>query len=444
MNVKTMRLVALAGAVSVATMVAACSGDDGNGGGGRPKPGSVDHEYDGYGGLGFPGVEPTPTVTPPGGPIVVTELNTPGGLPVVSTGKCLGFTLVATEPGLYFSSTTKVDVGPILNVPTLLLDGTHLRIGASATSYECFYTPLFGATGTWDVKINNGAAPIVLPAAITVLPTKLLDVGRVEQEYVWSLDMVDDPEGNAFEAPYDVDVYRVEFYNFAASHSFAHTEFFPTGTAALLPVMEFRESSHPEIITSRGGYGLVFPKRGTHYVVVRDPLGQGGPGASYELQFVTQMATGAPNNEMCATAPLLTARTYYTNYDTLENDFDPQGNSGCRDTVYNTPINAPGNDAVWRVKVPAGKQLRVSTYDDHINNTTYLLPISTLTVGTNGCPSMPTNCVAGAGKFGGGNTDTMIYDNETDTEEEFFLIHDSATIMTAGVGSFLFDVEIWD
>ena len=441
MNVKMMRKLALAGAVSVAMLAAACGEDGGTGG----KPGNgVRPGWDDFGTAPFiPGAEPTPTI-PEGGPIVITDLNTPGGLPAVSTGKCLGFTLVATEPDLYFSSATKVNVGPNLAVETLLLDGTHLRVGADATSHECFYTPLFGATGVWAVTVDIGGT-VYDVASINVLPTKLLDVGRVEQDYVWSLDTVDDPEANVFETPYDVDVYRAEFYEIDEHHSFAHTEFFPTGATALLPGMEFRESSHPQMITSKGGYGLVFPKRGTNYVVVKDQLGQGGPGANYELQFITNtMPATAPSNEMCSTAPLITARTYYTSYDVLENDFDPQGNNGCRDSVYNTPINAPGNDAVWRVKVPAGKQLRVSSYDDHINNTTYLLPISTLTVGTNGCPTKPTNCVAAAGKFGGGNTDTMIYENGTDLEEEFFLIHDSATIMTAGVGSFMFDVEIWD
>lgn len=435
---KTMRSAAVGGAIAVAMMAAAC-GSDGNrtGGGGNDVP-EIIAPFD------FSSLpDPSPTPDVPLGPVYLADLTTPDGSPVISSGKCLGFTLTANEEGLYFTMDTTVDVGPFTNVETLLLDGTHLRVGTDATSNTCFYTPLFGTPGTWDVKVHNTDRTIELPGAITVHPTKLLDAGRVESDYRWSMDMVTDPEANAFEVPYDIDVYRVDFYNGTTSHSFARIEFFPTGPTALLPIMEFREPSHPQILTARGGVGLVFPKRGVNYVVVKDELGQGGPGATYELAMATQVATGAPTSDMCSSAPLITARTYYTSYDDLTPDFNPEGSAGCRDSLYGNPINAPGNDGVWRVKVPAGKQLRVSTYDDHINNVTYLLP-ATMSVGTNGCPARPTTCVRASGRFGGGNTDTLVYDNVSGVEEEFFLIHDSATVMTSGVGSFLFDVELFD
>lgn len=434
-----MRIAALAGAAAVATLAAAC-GSNGNtgGGGGRGDVPEIVAPFD------FSSLpDPTPTPDAALGPVYLADLTTADGNPVISTGKCLGFTLTANEEGLYFTMDTTVDVGPFANVKTLLLDGTHLRVGTNETSNMCFYTPLFGTAGSWDVKVHDTDRTITLEDAITVHPTKLLDVGRVETDYRWSLDMLTDPEANAFEVPYDVDVYRVDFYHGTTSHAFARTEFFPTGPAALLPVMEFREPSHPQILTARGGLGLVFPKRGVNYVVVKDVLGQGGPGATYELALATQVATGAPTSDMCSTAPLITARTYYTSYDALTPDFDPEGNGGCLDSAYGNAIDAPGNDGVWRVKVPAGKQLRVSTYDDHIDNVTYLLP-ATMSVGTNGCPTKPTTCVSASGRFGGGNTDTLVYENVSAVEEEFFLIHDSATVMTSGVGSFLFDVELFD
>lgn len=425
-----MRFLALCSAVCVALTSAACG--DGAGSGGAPPPAGSPRELPGdY-------TNPDPTATP-AGPIYLKDLSTPGGVTEISTGKCLGFTLVANDPAISWSPETTVSIGPFENVETMLMDGNNLRIGAASNAYSCFYTPLFGEAGIWDVVIETGAERHVLEGAIKVLPTKFLDVGRVNvtDPTQWSMDRVTDPQANVFEVPYDIDVYKVDFYQPGSSHTFAHTQFFPTGAVAILPVMEFRESAHPLELTARGGYGLVFPKRGVNYIVVKDTLGQGGPGATYELAFATQTTAGADSSDVCLGAPLLTPRTYYADYDSLTNDFDPDG--GCRDSVYNLPLRTPGNDAVWRVKVPAGKQLRVATYDDHIDNAVYLLPI-----GAGECPSRPTNCVAAASRYGGGNTDTLLYRNTSAAEEEFFLVHDSATVMTNGVGSFFFDIQIYD
>jgi len=135
---------------------------------------------------------------------------------------------------------------------------------------------------------------------------------------------------------------------------------------------------------------------------------------------------------------------YYANYDTLTDNFNPDMAEGCRDSIYKNGIRSPGNDGVWRVTVPAGKTLRVTTYDDKIDNVTFLLPVPAMLSGTSGCPRRINTCVAAAGRFGGGNTDAMIYKNITTADQEFFLIHDSATVMTASVGSFLMNVEVFD
>lgn len=426
---KTTRRLALCGAVSLSVSAAACGG--GSGDPGKPtgdiRPQVFPHDF-------HPNATPTPA-----GPIYLEKLSTPDGTNEIASGKCLGFTLVANSDGLSWSPDTKVSVGPFTDVESMLEDGTHLRIGSAANHFTCFYTPLFGEPGEWDVVIENDGETHTLAGAIKVLPPKLLEVGRVNPDtgFHWSMDRVFDSQANVFEVPYDIDIYRVEFFQPGDDKTFSHAEFFPTGAPALLPVMEFREPSHPLEITARGGLGLIFPKRGTNYIVVKDVLGQGGSGATYDLSFATQTAGEASGGAACESAPVLAPATYKANYDDMANNFDPQG--GCFDSFYGLPINTAGNDAVWRVTVPAGKQLRVSGYDDHIDNATYLLPI-----GTGSCPARPTNCVAAASRYGGGNTDTMIYDNRTGADQEFFLVHDSATVMTNGVGAFAFDVQIFD
>lgn len=426
-----MRFLALFSAVCVALTTAACGASEG--GGSAPKTGIAGPRE-----LPWDDIGPDPTPTP-AGPIYLKDLSTPGGTPEISSGKCLGFTLVANDPAISWSPETAVSIGPFENVETMLMDANNLRIGAAANAYTCFYTPLFGEGGDWDVVIETGAERHVLAGAIKVRPTKSFDVGRVDvlDPTQWSMDRVTDPEANVFEVPYDIDIYKVDFHQPGTSHTFAHTQFFPTGAVAILPIMEFRESAHPLELTARGGYGLVFPKRGVNYIVVRDTLGQGGPGATYELAFATQTADTASGSATCGTAPDLPPGTYRADYDSLTNNFDSEG--ACRDSIYNLPMRTPGNDVAFRVRVPAGKQLRVATYDDNIDNALYLLSASSGT-----CPSRPTSCVRASSRFGGGNTDTLIYDNTSAAEEEFFLIHDSATVMTSGVGSFFFDVEIYD
>ena len=383
----------------------------------------------------FPGA-PTPA---PLGPVYLDELSTPDGTARISAGACLGFTLVANEEGLTFGPETKVTVGPLGVMEKVMLDGTRLRVGDASNGHVCRWTPIFGESGTWDVTVEQDGFTHVIEDAIKVDPTRILDVGIVSADaQVWSLDRVLDGGANAFEVPYDIDVYRVNFWSMSTSTVYTHSQFFPTGPAVVVPVMEFRESAHPEILTARGGHGLIFPKRGTNYIVVKDAYGDGGPGATYDVSFSVSVGNGLGANQSCATAPLVSAGTHKIDYDSLTNKFNPEEHVGCRDSIYLNGIDAPGGDAVWRVRVPAGKQLRVSTYDDHIDNVTYLLPVDS------GCPARPTNCVRASGRFGGGNTDALIYDNVSGMDEEFLLVHDSAVVRTDGVGQFLMDVKMFD
>lgn len=394
--------------------------------------------------LAMPPPHTAPPTTPLG-PIYLDDLSTIDGSTTFTLGKCLGFTLIANDEGILFSTETVVTVGPLGEQDTLLLDGARLRVGSQRNGYRCTWTEPFGTPGPWDVVVRDGERAWTIAHALEARPTRIIEIGRVTGERVWSGEATGEPGANVFEVPYDADVYLADFWlPDETAHLFAHFDFFPTGTAALLPTMEFREPSHPGILTARGGLGLVFPKRGMNYLVVRDEYGLGGPGATYDVSFVSQVASAAPWSERCRDAATITARTWYLNYDRLSPDFDPAGAPGCRDSVYGTPIHAPGNDAVWRIRVPSHTQLRVATYDDHIDNTTYLLPVSVLGSGSNGCPARPTNCAAAAGRFGGGNTDTLVYDNPSDADRELFLVHDSATVMTNDVGSFLMDIQLFE
>lgn len=433
----------LAGAVAVATATACGSSDGGDNDAGTigDWP-DVDRPF-----LGGEGPNPTPGPSPTG-PIFLAEASTLDGTSTITAGKCLGFSVIAKdEEDITFSPEATVEVEGLGLIDTSFRNAKKLRVGDKTKNYACKWTDFWGPTGTFDITIRDGESTRVIEDAVTILPPQILHMGMIEQgPLTWSLDVLDTPGANEFEIPYDVDIYYADFWEPSTSHVFANVQFYPTGPAAIRPIMEFRESDHVEILTARGGYGLIFPKRGENYIVVRDELGLGGPGATYDLSFELHRAgSSAPQNSSCHDAPLLQPRTHYVRYDGLGNDMDPEGSSTCRDSIYGNPIHASGEDGVWRVRVPAGKTLRVATYDDKIDNVTLLLPLSAMTTSTSGCPSRPTNCAAAAGRFGGGNTDTMIYTNTKDVEEEFFLVHDAVKPpLVDEPNSFLMDIRIVD
>ncbi len=372
--------------------------------------------------------QPTPVPT---GPIYLENAYTPDGLPHSSVGKCFGVTVKANEETV-FAADARVLLGPKGPVPVRFVDPYTLRVGDAATHHACFFTKHFDPPGDWDLAVHSGTEVFTLPAAVRMDPPVLHDVGVVDWTEIWSRDRALDPAANTFEMPFDVDIYQARF----GYEVYDHMEFFNVGSREVVPIMELWEEGIVDAYTARGGFGLVFPMNGRHYIVVKDAAGMGGPGADYDLSFVGDPKHSTHASDTCAGATEILPGTYYADYDSLSNDYDPAGR--CLDSVWRNPIRAPGGDAVWKVRVPAGMELRVSTYDDHIDNTTYLLPVGSP------CDPRPSNCVAASGRFGGGNTDTLIYENRGTVDEEFLLVHDSATVMSSGVGAFLMNVKLYD
>lgn len=388
--------------VCLAATIASCSGGGGGGGGGaRPR-----------------------------GPIAVTDLWTPDGSPRIAAAECLGFTIAANEEGVVFAPDATATLGAI-EVPLSFVDATHLRAGAEETGRDCFFLPVFpGTSGALALTVNSAGASWTLDSAITLDPVDAVDVGLVEKEPVWKED--------AFERTWDVDVFRATFTD--AYHVYDDVDFFPLANPDLVPEMQLWSDEYPDSFLGKGGVGLVFPQSGTQLVVVRDTKGFGGDGGAYAIAFSADELGGVTPSDDCDDVPLLGARAIHANYDELDDDFDPEGS--CVDSIYGTPIESPGKDAVWRVKVPAGAELRVSSYDDHLDSVLWIMDAD------GGCPRRPT-CLAAAGRFGGGNTDTLAWENTGAGEREVLLVHDAVRepVLEEGedeVGSFLVDVGIFE
>ena len=374
---------------------------------------------------------PTPTPTP-SGPVYLESLYTPDDSPRVAGGQCIGFTLVGNTAT--FGEDLTVDVGP-WNLPVTVLDANHARVGEPATGGVCTWLPIFLTTsGTYAPTVTTMGETYVLDETpITVDKVDAIEVGLVMDVRVW--------EVGAFEKPFDTDVYRVNIDD--TVRRYADMDFFPTGSVPIVPEMQFWQTSHPVEVGARGGVGLIFPQGGYNYLLVRDVNGVGGPGADYNLAFIGDVLGGAHPADDCAGAPYITPRAYHVDYDSLTDDFHPT----CADSIYGNPIRGNGKDGVWKVAVPAHTELRVSSYDDHIDNVVFLLPID------GGCPHTPSTCTAAAGRFGGGATDTLVYDNDTDAAQEFYLVHDGANVydydpqhpevVNPQVGAFLIDVELF-
>ncbi len=428
--------------LAIATSAAVMAGCGTDGG---PEPVNPDKRiFEAPPGDVLPGTEPTP----PPAPIFLVDIASDDGTNVSTTGECLGFTIKTTE--YEWAPDAKVTLGPLGTVPVLFRNQREIRVGDAATGYRCFWTAPFGPIGTWDLTITSGGTTWTVEDAITMNPLKIFDLGLIDGTRTWSMSVLDEPDANVFERPYDVDVYQVNVLPALdpTSHVFSHTEFFATGGVEILPVMEFWDPGHTAAYLGRGGNTVIFPKREISYVIVKDTLGAGEPGATYELASVRKQSRGTTPSDDCYDVPVLRPETneamsYYTSYTAVNDDFDP--NFACPDSTYGTGFKAPGNDGVWRITIPAGKTLRVSTYDDKIDPVTYMIPVPTVVEGTSGCPRRINNCVAAAGRFGGGNTDTMIYRNLTGADEEYFLIFDSVTLMTnEDSNTFLLNVEVYD
>lgn len=376
---------------------------------------------------------PAPTPTP-SGPVYLESLFTPDDSPRVAGGQCIGFTLVGNTAT--FGEDLTVDLGP-LNLPVTILDATHARVGETATGGVCTWLPIFldeDAVGTHSPTVTTMGTTYVLDETpITVDLVDAIEVGRVADERVWTT--------GSFEKPYDTDVYLANIDDIV--RRYADMDFFPTGSVPLVPEMQFWQKSHPDVMIARGGVGLIFPQGGFNYILVRDVNGTGGPGADYDLGFIGDVLGDRRPADDCAGAPYITARAYHVDYDSLSDDFRPT----CADSIYGNPIRGFGKDGVWKVKVPPHTELRVSTYDDHIDNVVFLLPVG------DGCPHAPTTCAAAAGHFGGGSTDTLSHVNDTDVEQEYYLVHDGANVYdydpehpeveNPQVGAFLIDVELF-
>lgn len=360
------------------------------------------------------------------GPIAIRDVQSPTGGRRAALAECLGFTLAANEPGVTFAEDVVVSLGP-LEVPVQRVNASELRAGAEANDHRCFWLPPFGEPGAWDLTVSSAAGTWTVPKAFRIDAPEITDVGLVAKDRVWA-------EGR-FEQPWDADVYRATFTD--AYHVYDHIDFFARGGAEILPELQFWEEEYPDAYVARGGHTVIFPQSGTHYVIARDTRGLADGGSDYALGFVgDELGSTDGADERCDGAPEIRARGYHVDYDDLDDHFDPRGADGCADTIYGSSIDAPGADAVWTVRVPAGNELRVATYDDHIDNVVYLLE-------ADACEPRPTRCVAAAGRFGGGNTDVLIHRNDTEEEQTFFLVHDSATVPDEEVGSFLINVQLF-
>lgn len=362
----------------------------------------------------------------PSGPVTIRDVWSPDGSRTISAGECLGFTL-ATDFALEEGAT--VEVGSLV-APVIAIDANHLRVASEEeTGGDCFFLPLFAEPGSWPLTLTSGGATYVIEDAITVAPIDAVDAGLVAKDRVWM--------SGELERPWDVDVYLATFSD--EYHVYDDADFFATGIA-IVPGLELWSARFPDAYLGRGGVGLVFPQSGPQYVVVRDVEGKGAPGATYDLGLVgDELGSRTPSDD-CDDAPLLTPRAYHVDYDSLEDDFDPDGS--CVDSIYGSPIIGRGKDAVWRVRVPAGAELRVSSYDDHLDAVLWIMDPA------DGCPREPT-CIAAAGRFGGGNTDTLVWRNESSAERELLLVHDAVREpdLEEGeddVGSFLIDLEIFE
>jgi hypothetical protein len=381
-------------------------------------------------------VAPTPT---PSGPVYLEKFHTPSGLAQMPLGKCLGFTVVAN--GVTFPSTgMSVNLGPMGSVPFTWMDPTHLRVGAPETEGTCVYTPFWGLDpGLWDVTVKTADTEWDLPAAIEVDAPEMFHVTDVRDSRVYSSDKLSGVLGaNTFDQPYDVDIYKVDFIDPTPwARVYPHLDYFDKGTG-IVPSIQFWNDKDALAPENEGAFADIFPMNGTNYLVVRDVSGQGGPGKNYDLGMERDQLKWTADASGCANAQPIAPGSYHIDDAHLTNAFDPQGNGYCLDSVFGDPIVAPGPDAVFTITVPAGKELRAESYDNHWSQAIYLLPRAS------GCDPMPMDCTAAAGHFGGGNINTVRYMNDTGADQDFYLVFDTTAISTTSDGAFLVSVELND
>src|SRR5579859_6536184 len=403
MNMRSVSII-LAAVGAAALAGAACSS---GGGSGTPTPSMI---------LTFPN---RPVVTPqatPTGPVYLDNLF-PNGTSTVAMGKCLGFEVVGNT--VTFGTGATVSIGGIGNVPTTWVDPSHLQVGAPETGGTCFFTPIFGKVGPADVTVTDGSAINKITGGVTFTRV-VYDLGKIgPTTQVWAKDVLAGASAGAgvLETPYDVDVYKATFTTTA--HVFPHANFFDLSGVGLVPAVEMWNTNWPNTPMAEGVRAVIFPEDSVEYFVVRDRNGQGGPGATYDLAVIgDQIVDQAPSGFTCANAPTLNPGAYEVDDRPMTNNYDPQGNSACQDSFFNQPLFGPGVDTVWKVNVPAGKEIRVAAYDDQWASNLYILP------GDQPCNPQPNNCLSAGGHFGVGNTNAAVWANTGSSDQTVFVMWD--------------------
>ncbi len=379
----------------------------------------------------------TPTATP-AGPVYLDAFF-PNGTNQVHLGKCLGFTVVGN--GVTFGADASVTVGSLGPVPFTRLDATHLRVGSPKTAGTCVYTPIFGDAGMQDVTVSSGPNTWTVAEGIELDPPQVYSFGMVGPSTRFGRDVVTDAGANTFETPYDVDIYTIATTEI--TRVYPHMDFFDLSTAGnVVPQLEFWNSKFPNDFLGRGALTTIFPQNSTaafpDYFVVRDIKGQGGLGADYDVGVSADQLGWTADGSGCSGARPINPGAYHIDDALLTDAFNPANSFGCRDSIFGTPINAPGPDAAFTVTIPAGKSFRAAAYDNHWSQAIYLLPKSY------SCNPQPEDCLAAAGFFGGGNTNQLRFTNESAVDEDFLLVFDTTAVSGTSDGAFLVNVEILD
>ena len=417
--------------IAGAAVLAGCAGGGGSGVG-SPTPSGT-----GTSTATPTGTATTPTPTPtPSGPVYLDSFVTPSGGAEFTLGKCIGFTVVGNTVTL--DSSMSVRVSGLGTVPGTWLDAHHYKVGAPATAGRCVFTPIFAATpGAWDVTVRTGGSDYALKGALVADPPRIFDVGTVGTARVFTAAVAGTSGANELETPYDVDVYRVDFAD-TAQRVFAEGDFYDQSGKALLPRVELWNTKWPDSPLGVGALGVVFPENGRNYLVVRDVEGKGGPGVTYDLGVVGNYLRLIPSHSGCGAAAPISPGGYRVDDSQLYDAMNPAG--ACSDSYFGDPIETPDVDAAFTVTVPVGKELRAFSYSAHYSQAIYLLPKI-----SDSCVPQPSDCVLAAQHFGSGETNVIVYDNDTPSDQDFYLIYDTSALTTPpSDGAFMSGMELRD
>jgi hypothetical protein len=392
-----------------------------------------------------PGPTPTPT---PSGPAYLDKLF-PNGTRQVPLGKCLGFEVVGN--GVTFAADATVSVGALGKMPVTFLDETHLQVGAPETGNTCVFTPIFGVRpGPQDVVVTSSSNRWTISAGIDLTPVQVYTVTSKDPKgwfypttpRVWTSDEFAGATGvppgvNTFETAWDVDVYKAHFDD--TIRTYPHLDFFDLDAHGLVPQLEFWSPNWPNAPLGMGAFASIFPEPGDVYWVVKDANGRGGPGVKYDLSIIADELGDTATGSTCANAPEIAPGGYHIGDKTLVNNFNPDGT--LLDSWFGNPLYGPGPDAVWKVRVPAGQEMRFASYDNHWTNSLYLLPPTTA------CDSKASDAIEAAGFFGGGSNNVLVWDNDTTSDQMVYVVWDAFSLntsMTPDDGAFLVNLELFD